>query len=168
MLKTLFRDRNGVINMAEKSVLRRPQDIDAVINRGGSAATSQEENQEKERVFNLRVPESLVAQVDALRKRRTGKSVRTICISRRGLILPKKNSPPRTAIRLSAENSSGRAGTTSASPRHLTPHAVPTTGSSILRVLRRTGSIYTSLTGGWTIRWRISFPTGRGRSVSVK
>jgi hypothetical protein len=40
--------------MAEKSVLRRPQDIDAVINRGGSSAASQEENKEKERIFNLR------------------------------------------------------------------------------------------------------------------
>ena len=66
--------------MAEKSVLRRPQDIDAVINRGGSSATSQEDNQEKERVFNLRVPESLVAKVDALRKRRTGKISRNTWI----------------------------------------------------------------------------------------
>ena len=66
--------------MAEKSVLRRPQDIDAVINRGGSSAASQEENQEKERIFNLRVPESLVAKVDALRKRRTGKISRNTWI----------------------------------------------------------------------------------------
>jgi len=66
--------------MAEKSVLRRPQDIDAVINRGGASAASQEENQEKERIFNLRVPESLVAQVDALRKRRTGKISRNTWI----------------------------------------------------------------------------------------
>ena len=66
--------------MAEKSVLRRPQDIDAVINRGGSSAPSQEENQEKERIFNLRVPESLVAKVDALRKRRTGKISRNTWI----------------------------------------------------------------------------------------
>jgi hypothetical protein len=63
--------------MAEKTVLRRPQDIDAVINRGGSSAGAQEENQEKERIFNLRVPESLVAQVDALRKRRTGSNSRS-------------------------------------------------------------------------------------------
>jgi hypothetical protein len=55
--------------MAEKSVLRRPQDIDAVINRGGTSSASQEENEEKERIFNLRVPESLVAKVDSLRKR---------------------------------------------------------------------------------------------------
>jgi len=69
-----------VVVMAEKSVLRRPQDIDAVINRGGASAASQEENQEKERIFNLRVPESLVAQVDALRKRRTGKISRNTWI----------------------------------------------------------------------------------------
>ena len=66
--------------MAEKSVLRRPQDIDAVINRGGTSSTSQEENQEKERIFNLRVPESLVAKVDALRKRRSGKISRNTWI----------------------------------------------------------------------------------------
>ena len=66
--------------MAEKSVLRRPQDIDVVINRGGSSADSQEENAEKERIFNLRVPESLVAKVDALRKRRTGKISRNTWI----------------------------------------------------------------------------------------
>jgi hypothetical protein len=66
--------------MAEKSVLRRPQDIDAVINRGGSSAASQEENEEQERVFNLRVPESLVKEVDALRKRRTGKISRNTWI----------------------------------------------------------------------------------------
>ena len=67
--------------MAEKSVLRRPQDIDAVINRGGSSsATSQEEHMEKERIFNLRVPESLVAKVDTLRKRRTGKISRNTWI----------------------------------------------------------------------------------------
>jgi hypothetical protein len=66
--------------MAEKSVLRRPQDIDAVINRGGSSAASQEDNQEQERVFNLRVPESLVKEVDALRKRRTGKISRNTWI----------------------------------------------------------------------------------------
>jgi predicted HicB family RNase H-like nuclease len=66
--------------MAEKSVLRRPQDIEAVINRGGSSAASQEENEEKERIFNLRVPESLVEQVDTLRKRRTGKISRNTWI----------------------------------------------------------------------------------------
>ena len=66
--------------MAEKSVLRRPQDIDAVINRGGSSSASQEEHTEKERIFNLRVPESLVAKVDALRKRRAGKISRNTWI----------------------------------------------------------------------------------------
>jgi predicted HicB family RNase H-like nuclease len=66
--------------MAEKSVLRRPQDIDAVINRGGTSGASREENQEKERIFNLRVSESLVAKVDALRKRRTGKISRNTWI----------------------------------------------------------------------------------------
>ncbi len=66
--------------MAEKSVLRRPQDIDAVINRGGTSSASQEENQEKERIFNLRVPESLVEKVDDLRKRRTGKISRNTWI----------------------------------------------------------------------------------------
>ena len=69
--------------MSEKAVLRRPQDIDAVINRGGTSSASQqenEENKEKERIFNLRVPESLVRQVDALRKRRTGKISRNTWI----------------------------------------------------------------------------------------
>jgi predicted HicB family RNase H-like nuclease len=66
--------------MAGKSVSRRPHDIDAVINRGGSSADSQEESQEKDRIFNLRVPESLVAKVDALRKRRTGKISRNTWI----------------------------------------------------------------------------------------
>jgi hypothetical protein len=69
--------------MAEKTVLRRPQDIDAVINRGGSSAASQEDSEdseEQERVFNLRVPESLVNEVDALRKRRTGKISRNTWI----------------------------------------------------------------------------------------
>ena len=70
----------GADAMAEKSVLRRPQDIEEVINRGGSSAASQEENQEKERIFNLRVPESLVAKVDVLRKRRTGKISRNTWI----------------------------------------------------------------------------------------
>jgi predicted HicB family RNase H-like nuclease len=51
-----------------------------VINRGGSSAASQEENEEQERVFNLRVPESLVKEVDALRKRRTGKISRNTWI----------------------------------------------------------------------------------------
>jgi len=36
--------------MAEKSVLRRPHDIDTVINRGGSSVASHEENKEKERI----------------------------------------------------------------------------------------------------------------------
>jgi predicted HicB family RNase H-like nuclease len=66
--------------MAEKSVSRRPQDIDAVISRGGSSASLQEASQEKERIFNLRVPESLVVKVDALRKRRTGKISRNTWI----------------------------------------------------------------------------------------
>ena len=60
--------------------LWRFRDIDAVINRGGSSAASQEDNQEQERVFNLRVPESLVKAVDALRKRRTGKISRNTWI----------------------------------------------------------------------------------------
>ena len=67
--------------MADKSVSRRPQDIDAVINRGGSSsAASQEDQSERERIFNLRVPESLVAKVDALRKLRTGKISRNTWI----------------------------------------------------------------------------------------
>ena len=77
---TLFWYVFGAEAMAEKSVSRRPQDIKEVINRGGSSAASQEENQEKERIFNLRVPESLVAKVDALRKRRTGKISRNTWI----------------------------------------------------------------------------------------
>jgi predicted HicB family RNase H-like nuclease len=43
-------------------------------------SASQEEHTEKERIFNLRVPESLVAKVDALRKRRTGKISRNTWI----------------------------------------------------------------------------------------
>jgi len=66
--------------MGEKSVSRRPQDVDAIINRGGTSSASQEEHTQKERVFNLRVPESLVEQVDALRKRRTGKISRNTWI----------------------------------------------------------------------------------------
>ena len=67
--------------MTDKSVSRRPQDIDAVINRGGSSsAASQEEHTERERIFNLRVPESLVEKVDTLRKRRTGKISRNTWI----------------------------------------------------------------------------------------
>ena len=66
--------------MAEKAVSRRPQDIEAVINRGGSSAASPEDRGEKERIFNLRVPETLVEQVDALRKRRTGKISRNTWI----------------------------------------------------------------------------------------
>ena len=66
--------------MAEKAVSRRPRDIDAVINRGGSSGASQEGNSEKERVFNLRVPESLVEKVDALRKQRTGRISRNTWI----------------------------------------------------------------------------------------
>jgi len=66
--------------MAGKSVSRRPQDIDAVINRGGSSADLQEESQEKERIFNLRAPESLVAKVDVLRKQRTGRISRNTWI----------------------------------------------------------------------------------------
>jgi hypothetical protein len=66
--------------MTEKAVSRRPRDIDAVINRGGSSAASQEGHLEKERVFNLRVPESLVEKVDALRKQRTGRISRNTWI----------------------------------------------------------------------------------------
>ena len=66
--------------MAEKSVFRRPQDVEAVINRGGASAGSGEEQTERERIFNLRVPEWLVREVDALRKRRTGKISRNTWI----------------------------------------------------------------------------------------
>ena len=66
--------------MAEKSIVRRPRDIDAVINRGGASAASQDGEKEKERVFNLRVPKWLVAQVDALRKKRAGKISRNTWI----------------------------------------------------------------------------------------
>jgi hypothetical protein len=66
--------------MAEKSVSRRPRDIDEVINRGGSSAASQEEQPDKERVFNLRVPGYLVEKIDALRKRRIGKISRNTWI----------------------------------------------------------------------------------------
>jgi hypothetical protein len=66
--------------MADKAVLRRPKDIDAVINRGGASAPSQDVVTEKERIFNLRVPERMVEQVDALRKKRTGKISRNTWI----------------------------------------------------------------------------------------
>ena len=66
--------------MAEKAVSRRPRDVDAVINRGGSSAAAQEDTKPKERIFNLRVPESLVEEVDALRKQRTGKISRNTWI----------------------------------------------------------------------------------------
>jgi hypothetical protein len=66
--------------MADKAVLRRPKDIDAVINRGGASAASQGVEREKERIFNLRVPERMVEQVDALRKKRTGKISRNTWI----------------------------------------------------------------------------------------
>jgi len=66
--------------MADRAVSRRPKDIEDVINRGGSSATAEQDDKEKERIFNLRVPESLVAQVDALRKQRTGKISRNTWI----------------------------------------------------------------------------------------
>jgi hypothetical protein len=66
--------------MADKAVLRRPRDIDAVINRGGASAPSHDAEGEKERIFNLRVPERLVEQVDALRKKRIGKISRNTWI----------------------------------------------------------------------------------------
>jgi hypothetical protein len=66
--------------MAEKSVSRRPRDIEAVINRGGTSSASEERAPDKERIFNLRVPEMLVNQVDSLRKKRTGKISRNTWI----------------------------------------------------------------------------------------
>lgn len=66
--------------MAEKSVVRRPRDIEAVINRGGTSSAAEERAPDKERIFNLRVPEALVNQVDALRKKRTGKISRNTWI----------------------------------------------------------------------------------------
>jgi hypothetical protein len=66
--------------MADKAVLRRPKDIDAVINRGGASAVPHDVDKEKERIFNLRVPERMVEQVDALRKKRTGKISRNTWI----------------------------------------------------------------------------------------
>jgi hypothetical protein len=41
---------------------------------------SQDAAREKERIFNLRVPERMVEQVDALRKKRTGKISRNTWI----------------------------------------------------------------------------------------
>jgi hypothetical protein len=66
--------------MAEKSISRRPRDIEAVINRGGSSSASEEVAPNKERIFNLRAPDILVNQVDALRKKRTGKISRNTWI----------------------------------------------------------------------------------------
>ena len=66
--------------MADRAVSRRPSDIEAVINRGGTSSDSREPSGEKERIFNLRVPESLVRQVDELRKRRPGKISRNTWI----------------------------------------------------------------------------------------
>ena len=51
-----------------------------MMSRIGASGVSEEEHPEKERIFNLRVPESLVAKVDALRKRRTGKISRNTWI----------------------------------------------------------------------------------------
>lgn len=66
--------------MAEKMVKRRPSDteVSAVINRGGSSPRAADES--KERIFNLRVPEEIVFQVDAVRKKRTGKISRNTWI----------------------------------------------------------------------------------------
>ena len=66
--------------MADRAVSRRPRDIEAVINRGGTSSDSGEPVGEKERIFNLRVPESLVRQVDELRKQRPGKISRNTWI----------------------------------------------------------------------------------------
>ena len=54
--------------MTEKSVNRRPRNIevDQVINRGGSSPSAADNK--KERIFNLRVPDELVVKVDALEK----------------------------------------------------------------------------------------------------
>ena len=67
--------------MAEKTVNRRPRnvvEVTQVINRGGSSPSVLD--QEKERIFNLRVPNDLVEKVDALRKARTGKISRNTWI----------------------------------------------------------------------------------------
>jgi predicted HicB family RNase H-like nuclease len=66
--------------MAEKVIKRRPSntEVSEVINRGGSSPSAPEEN--KERIFNLRVPEEIVKKVDAIRKRRTGKISRNTWI----------------------------------------------------------------------------------------
>ena len=66
--------------MAEKSISRRPRDIEAVINRGGSSSASEETAPNKERIFNLRAPDILVNKVDSLRKKRTGKISRNTWI----------------------------------------------------------------------------------------
>ena len=66
--------------MAEKSISRRPRDIEAVINRGGSSSASEEAAPNKERIFNLRAPDILVNKVDSLRKKRTGKISRNTWI----------------------------------------------------------------------------------------
>jgi predicted HicB family RNase H-like nuclease len=57
-----------------------PRDIEAVINRARSSSASEERAPDKERIFNLRVPELLVNQVDALRKKSTGKISRNTWI----------------------------------------------------------------------------------------
>jgi hypothetical protein len=66
--------------MAEKTVNRRPRNVEVtqVINRGGSSPSVPDG--EKERIFNLRVPNDLVEKVDALRKARTGKISRNTWI----------------------------------------------------------------------------------------
>jgi predicted HicB family RNase H-like nuclease len=67
-------------SMAEKTVNRRPRNVEVaqVINRGGSSPSVPDG--EKERIFNLRVPNNLVEKVDALRKARTGKISRNTWI----------------------------------------------------------------------------------------
>jgi predicted HicB family RNase H-like nuclease len=66
--------------MAEKTVTRRPSnaEVSQVISRGGSSPGAPD--QEKERIFNLRVPEEVVNKVDMLRKQRTGKISRNTWI----------------------------------------------------------------------------------------
>ena len=68
----------------KKAVTRRPAltEVTRVINKGGSSRefSSEIETEERERIFNLRVPESLVAQVDEIRKGRTGKISRNTWI----------------------------------------------------------------------------------------
>ena len=66
--------------MAEKTVNRRPRNVDSRAGYKSRRIKPRCAGGEKERIFNLRVPNDLVEKVDALRKARTGKISRNTWI----------------------------------------------------------------------------------------